>query len=106
MAAEACSIVDQIRFEEQQTLWTKDFEDSLVSENVDVFPGMMFSLAKKRMEKSKLWKIVRRMPKGTLLHCHLEAMVDLDWALEEAFATEGVCLRSSEPLNSPQALRK
>jgi adenosine deaminase CECR1 len=106
MAAEACSIVDQIRFEEQQTLWTKDFEDSLVSKHTDVFPGMMFSLAKERMEKSKLWKIVRRMPKGTLLHCHLEAMVDLDWALEEAFATEGVCVVSSEPLSSPKALLK
>jgi adenosine deaminase CECR1 len=106
MAAEACAIVDQIRFEEKQTLWTREFEDSLVNQNVDVFPGMMFSLARKRMEKSKLWKIVRRMPKGALLHCHLEAMVDLDWALEEAFATEGVCIRSSEPLASPKALLK
>lgn len=106
MATEACAIVDQIRFEEQQTLWTREFEDSLVSQHVDVFPGMMFSLAKDRMEKSKLWKIVQRMPKGALLHCHLEAMVDLDWALEEAFVTEGVCLRSTEALNSPKALLK
>ncbi|KAF2470990.1 Metallo-dependent hydrolase [Lindgomyces ingoldianus] len=106
MAAEACSIVDQIRFEEQQTLWTKEYEDSLVSQHVDVFPGMMFSLAKDRMEKSKLWQIIKRMPKGTLLHCHLEAMVDLDWAIGEAFATEGVCIRSDHPLSSPAALLK
>ncbi|KAF2276963.1 Metallo-dependent hydrolase [Westerdykella ornata] len=106
-AAEACAIVDQIRFEEQQTLWTKNFEDSLVRHHVDVFPGMMFSLAKERMEKrSRLWKIIRRMPKGALLHCHLEAMVDLDWALEEAFSTEGVCIRSDGPLSSPEALLK
>jgi adenosine deaminase CECR1 len=105
-ASEACAIVDQIRFEEQQTLWTKEFEDSLVSQHVDVFPGMMFSLAKERMERSKLWKIVKRMPKGALLHCHLEAMVDLDWALGEAFTIDGVCLGSSEPLNSSQALLK
>ncbi|KAF2751336.1 Metallo-dependent hydrolase [Sporormia fimetaria CBS 119925] len=106
VAAEACAIVDQIRFEEQQTLWTREFEDSLVDEHTDVFPGMMFSLAKTRMEKSKLWKIIRRMPKGTLLHCHLEAMVDLDWALEEAFVTEGVCLRSAGPLSSEHELKK
>jgi adenosine deaminase CECR1 len=106
MASEACAIVDQIRFEEQQTLWTKEFEDSLESQHVDVFPGMMFSLAKERMEKSKLWKIVKRMPKGALLHCHLEAMVDLDWALEEAFNSDGVCLRSGEPLCSPKARLK
>ncbi|KAF2796110.1 Metallo-dependent hydrolase [Melanomma pulvis-pyrius CBS 109.77] len=100
-AAEACAIVDQIRFEEQQTLWTKDYEDTLVRQHVDVFPGMMFSLAKDRMEKSKLWKIVSKMPKGALLHCHLEAMVDLDWALEEAFALDGVCITSDGPLSSP-----
>jgi adenosine deaminase CECR1 len=101
MAAEACAIVDQIRFEEQQTMWTKEYEDSIVKQHVDVFPGMMFSLAKDRMEKSKLWKIVNKMPKGALLHCHLEAMVDLDWALEEAFKLKGVCITSNGPLSSP-----
>ena len=73
---------------------------------MDVFPGMMFNLAKDRMEKSKLWQIVKKMPKGTLLHCHLEAMVDLDWALEEAFATEGICVQSDAPLSSDQARLK
>jgi adenosine deaminase CECR1 len=101
MATEACAIVDQIRFEEQQTLWTKEYEDSLIRQHVDVFPGMMFSLAKDRMERSKLWKIVSKMPKGALLHCHLEAMVDLDWALEEAFKLPGVCIISDGPLSSP-----
>ncbi|OCK85550.1 Metallo-dependent hydrolase [Lepidopterella palustris CBS 459.81] len=100
MAAEACSIVDQIRFEEQQTLWTKEYEDSLAEHDGDIFPGMMFSLAKDRMEKSKLWQIIRRMPKGALLHCHLEAMVDLDWALEEAFATDGVHITSPVSLST------
>ncbi|PVH94359.1 adenosine deaminase family protein [Periconia macrospinosa] len=105
-AAEASAIVSQIRFEEQQTLWTKDYEDSLVSQHVDVFPGMMFYLARDRIDKSKLWKIVRKMPKGALLHCHLEAMPDLDWVLEEAFQTEGVCLISDAPLTSAEARLK
>ncbi|KAH7086513.1 hypothetical protein FB567DRAFT_528122 [Paraphoma chrysanthemicola] len=106
MAQEACAIVSQIRFQEQQTLWTKEYEDSLLTEHVDVFPGMMFSLAKDRMEKSKLWQIVKKMPKGTLLHCHLEAMVDLDWALEEAFNTEGVCVIADGPITTEQQRRK
>lgn len=106
MAQEACAIVSQIRFEEQQTLWTKEYEDSLLTEHVDVFPGMMFSLAKERMEKSKLWRIVKRMPKGALLHCHLEAMVDLDWALEEAFNTEGVCIVADGPVTDDKTRRK
>lgn len=67
---------------------------------------MMFNLAKDRMEKSKLWNIVRKMPKGTLLHCHLEAMLDLDWVLAEAFVTDGICIRSDAPLSSAQARLK
>lgn len=104
-AFEACSIVDQIRFEEQQTLWTKDYENSLADDG-DVFPGMMFSLAKERMEKSKLWQIVRRMPKGALLHCHLEAMVELDWMLDEAFKLDGIHVWSDRGLTNEANLSK
>jgi adenosine deaminase CECR1 len=106
MAQEACAIVSQIRFQEQQTLWTKEYEDSLLTDHVDIFPGMMFSLAKERMEKSKLWQIVKKMPKGALLHCHLEAMIDIDWALEEAFNTEGVCVIADGPITTAEQRRK
>lgn len=37
---------------------------------------MCFTLAKERMERTELWKIVKKFPKGALLHAHLEAMVD------------------------------
>ncbi|KAI6832836.1 Metallo-dependent hydrolase [Hortaea werneckii] len=104
MAAEAASIVSAIRFEEQQTLWNASYEDNLAKqEPFEVHPGMMFSLAKERMESSKLWKIVKKMPKGALLHCHLEAMGDLDWLMEEAFNTEGICISAPSPLASDDA---
>lgn len=67
---------------------------------------MMFSLAKERMERSKLWKIVRRMPKGALLHCHLEAMVELDWMLDEAFSLDGIHVWSDRSLSNPASLAK
>jgi adenosine deaminase CECR1 len=107
MASEACAVVDQIRFEEQQTLWTNDYEDSLATDKYqgDVYPGMMFSLAKDRMEKSKLWRIVRRMPKGCLLHCHFEAMIGIDWTLERAFALDNVHIQSVGALSSPDLRR-
>ena len=98
MAAEACAIVSQIRFEEQQTVWTDDSEDELAHSNVDYFPGMMFSHAKGRMEQTKLWKIIRRMPKGALLHCHYEAMVDTDWLVDQAMDTPGLHIQSAAPL--------
>lgn len=106
IAQEACAIVDRIRFEEQQTLWSRDYEDSLANRDGDVYPGMMFNLAKERMEKSKLWRIVRNMPKGALLHCHFEAMVELEWLIEEAFNNRNVYLKAQESLASPEARDK
>jgi len=107
MAAEAAATVSAIRFQEQQTIWSHDSEDEVAKkEGVEVFPGMMFNLAKDRMENSKLWKIVRKMPKGALLHCHLEAMGDLNWLIDEAFNTEGICIAADVPLASPESLQK
>jgi adenosine deaminase CECR1 len=106
MAAEAAATVSAIRFQEQQIIWTHDFEDEVAKkEGIEVFPGMMFNLAKDRMEKSKLWQIVRKMPKGALLHCHIEAMGDLDWLIEEAFSTEGICIAADVPLDSSASLQ-
>lgn len=104
MAAEACAIVSQIRFEEQQTVWTKEYEDTLAAEVGDVYPGMMFNLARDRMEKTKLWKIIQRMPKGALLHCHLEAMVDLKWLIDEMFNIGGFHIIADGPLHTPSTL--
>lgn len=103
MASGACAIVSAIRFEEQQTIWTPEYEDSLASDKQDVFPGMMFSLARPKIEQTKLWKIVKKMPKGALLHCHLEAMVDLDWLYDRALSLEGVHISAEAPLDSEDA---
>ncbi|KAK3710750.1 hypothetical protein LTR37_010169 [Vermiconidia calcicola] len=107
MAAEASAIISAIRFEEQQTLWNREYEDNLAKdEGIDVYPGMMFSLAKGRMERSKLWQIVRKMPKGALLHCHLGAMGDLDLLIREALKIEGLCFSSDVPLVGDEASEK
>jgi adenosine deaminase CECR1 len=106
MAAEAAAIIAAIRFEEQQTLWNPEAEDDLAAAGITgIFPGMMFTLAKERMESSKLWKIVKKMPKGALLHCHLSAMVDHYWLIDLALKTEGICIKSHEALHTPEALR-
>ena len=55
---------------------------------------MIFNLAKSHMETTTLWKICQRMPKGALLHCHLGAMVDLEWVIETAMDEEGICFCS------------
>lgn len=61
----------------------------------------MFGLAKGLMEKTKLWKIVRKMPKGALLHAHTDAMVDFDFLLEVTFATPGMHIYCDTDLSTP-----
>lgn len=63
-----------------------------------LYPGVMFSLAKGRMEKTDLWKIVERMPKGSLLHAHMEAMFDIDFMIDKALETPGMHISAPYPL--------
>ncbi|KAF4548687.1 Adenosine/AMP deaminase-like protein 2 [Elsinoe fawcettii] len=106
MAREASAIVRAIRDEERRTVWTKDLENELAEEQNAIFPGMMFMQARPRMEQTKLWKIVKRCPKGALLHCHFDAMVDFSWALDQLFEYGGFHLSASAPLTEGTPLRK
>ena len=104
LATEACAIVSRILAEEHQTIWTSKFQDGLVRrEGVNLHPGMMFVLARDTMEKTKSWRIVKRMPKGALLHAHQDAMIDVDWLIDEVLATEGMAMLAKEPLFDPTA---
>jgi adenosine deaminase CECR1 len=48
--------------------------------------------------KSKLYKIAREVPKGTLLHLHFNAELDPEQLLEQARETENLYIRSTRPL--------
>lgn len=95
--------MSSIRDEERKTIWRAEANPEL--DQRELFPGMMFNVAKEPMESTKLWQIVRRMPKGSLLHCHLGATVDLDWVWNEALATPGMQMSCSVPLSS-ESVRK
>ncbi len=105
-AMEAAAIVAEIRRDEQRNLWTTEFEDRLAQEKDvgNIYPGMMFTLAKERIERSKLWKIVRRMPKGALLHAHMDALVEVDWLFDQLLSTPGMHMTSPEALHTETAL--
>lgn len=60
----------------------------------------MFHLARNRMEDTTLWKIVHRMPKGSLLHAHLDAMFDIDFLIDLAFSISGIHMWAPQPLRS------
>ncbi len=104
LAAEACAIVSRIRAEEQRTVWTGTFEDELAQrKGIDLYPGMMFALAKSRMEKTKSWQIISKMPKGALLHAHFDAMIDADWLIDQILVTEGMAMVADRGLSSAEA---
>ncbi|KAK2811689.1 hypothetical protein FQN50_002035 [Emmonsiellopsis sp. PD_5] len=87
-AQRACAIVSRIRADEATKIWRKASNGDDGDE--ELYPGMMFTLAKARMESTRLWQIARKMPKGALLHCHMGAMVDLKWLYELTLGTEGM----------------
>jgi adenosine deaminase CECR1 len=101
MAKQAGKIMACIRQRELRDTWHSNFEDTL--ENVhNRHPGMMFGLARETMESTDLWRIIERMPKGALLHAHLDAMIDIDWLIDQALAEKGLYIQASEPLTDTE----
>ncbi|TVY56310.1 Adenosine deaminase AGSA, partial [Lachnellula suecica] len=104
IAKQACAIVSTIRASERKTIWTTASSPEI--QKAELFPGMMFNTAKTHMETTRLWKIVQKMPKGALLHCHLGAMVDLRWVFNAALEENGMCVCAAEPLTTSEAREK
>jgi len=67
---------------------------------------MIFNTAKSHMRSTSLWKIVNKMPKGSLLHCHFGAMVDLSWVFEIAIETPLLVFSSDMALDSQEKREK
>ncbi|XMA12184.1 hypothetical protein WAI453_004975 [Rhynchosporium graminicola] len=117
-AQKACSIVSSIRLQEHSTIWSRQdphsnsksndetSDPNLEQEPEELFPGMIFNSAKNHMEPTKLWRIVQKMPKGALLHCHLGAMVDLEWLFDQAIQTEGMVISATQALVDDKSRKK
>jgi len=70
---------------EIDNLWKTDGDKSSgLDELSDLFPGMGFLTARQRIEKSRLYSVLQKMPKGALLHCHFGATVDMPKLMELA----------------------
>ncbi|KAL4938751.1 hypothetical protein BDV06DRAFT_46983 [Aspergillus oleicola] len=90
VAQTAATILSNIRKEELKSFWTAPATTNPTHELKEVmFPGMSFALSRDRMEQTTLWKIITAMPKGCLLHAHMEAMVDIDWMIDQALEIPG-----------------
>ncbi|KAL4932095.1 putative CECR1 family adenosine deaminase [Aspergillus undulatus] len=95
VAKRACEIVAQVCVQELAQVQ----QDGYQSDNIP-HPSLMSDAAKARLQGSDLWKIVRQLPKGSLLHGHLPAMLDTDYLIDQAFATPGIHVSAPKPLTT------
>ncbi|KAL4783201.1 hypothetical protein BJX76DRAFT_330630 [Aspergillus varians] len=103
VAKTAATVLANVRERELKSFWTTPATTS-TTENTSrdlkevMFPGMSFALSRDRMAETTLWKIISAMPKGCLLHAHMEAMVDIDWLIDQALEIPGFYITSPMPL--------
>ncbi|EFW99314.1 cecr1 family adenosine deaminase [Grosmannia clavigera kw1407] len=103
IARKACAIVERVRDDERRRIWTTGLEEKIASSGgasggtgTTVYPGQMFSHAKELMETTTLWHIVQRLPKGTLLHAHNDAMVEFSYIFGVLLDTPGIHIRGPD----------
>lgn len=99
-AQRADDIVRAIRQDEIDNYWrvagSPDGED-------ERFAGEVFPLARPLISNTTLWKVVKRMPKGALLHAHLSAMLPYDKIIQIILQTEGMVISASQPVDTEDA---
>ncbi|KAG5643235.1 hypothetical protein DXG03_001319 [Asterophora parasitica] len=88
LEAQADLRVRAIRAEEAATIWTQEHENI-----PHPFPGMEFLTGREIIVKTKLFEILSRMPKGALLHCHLDATVNAQVLLKLALEQPALHVR-------------
>ncbi|PYH44061.1 Metallo-dependent hydrolase [Aspergillus saccharolyticus JOP 1030-1] len=98
VAKSAAEIVARIRQRESEIFWTTAEGSHHEGKHPVVFPGMSFAISRDRMHQTSLYQIVSAMPKGCLLHAHMEAMIDIDWMLDQALEIPGFWISSPAPL--------
>ncbi|KDR73569.1 hypothetical protein GALMADRAFT_251310 [Galerina marginata CBS 339.88] len=91
----ADKIVRRIRASEAETIWKEEH-----SSIPHPFPGMEFLTGKSIIVKTQLFEILSKMPKGALLHAHLDATVNAEFLLELALKQPAIHVRIQKPLEA------
>ncbi|KDN38921.1 hypothetical protein RSAG8_09202, partial [Rhizoctonia solani AG-8 WAC10335] len=87
---QAAKIADVLRRHEEASVWRADPNKE---------PGMPFLWAKDTIAQTELFKIVKKMPKGGLLHAHLDAMCDAWYLLKLALDYPIIHVQTTSALN-------
>ncbi|KAI0028515.1 hypothetical protein K488DRAFT_58421 [Vararia minispora EC-137] len=76
----ADAVLRKIRVQEAETTWN---DEGVAKRNM--FPGMAFLTARSTIESTRIFKLLQKMPKGGLLHAHLDAVVNKAMLLKYAY---------------------
>lgn len=95
----AAEIVRRLKTREAQEIWNANEEQLM-------YPGMEFLSAKDTIMNTKLYKIMKKMPKGGLLHGHMDAMCDAKFLYDMALEYPNMHIRVTAAItaNSPLPL--
>ncbi|KAL5361830.1 hypothetical protein BJX96DRAFT_176594 [Aspergillus floccosus] len=100
VAQQADAIVQMIRQEEIDDFWRHPGTPENPED--ERFAGEMFPKARPYIAQTQLWRIVKRMPKGALLHAHLSAMLPYETILRTIMSTEGMVLSASHDVSTQE----
>ncbi|KAI0647558.1 Metallo-dependent hydrolase [Trametes meyenii] len=95
----ADQILRNIRAAEDKSVWGPDKPVHNIYGPQQMFPGMEFLTARETIVGTKLFAILSEMPKGGLLHAHLDATVRADVLLRLALEQSAIHVRAMEPVN-------
>ncbi|OQE72397.1 hypothetical protein PENNAL_c0097G10735 [Penicillium nalgiovense] len=98
-AKRADEIVQAIRQHEIDNYWRVAATDG----QRERFAGEVFPYARPYISNTILWKVIKHMPKGALLHAHLSAMLPYEKIVKIIIQTEGMVISASQPLNTEDA---
>ncbi|THU84805.1 Metallo-dependent hydrolase [Dendrothele bispora CBS 962.96] len=91
----ADKVIRDVRMAEASSIWTAEYPSI-----PHPFPGMEFLTGRSVIVQTKLFEILIQMPKGALLHAHLDATVNVPFLLDLALKQPAIHVRSPVPLDS------
>ncbi|KAG9119192.1 hypothetical protein FRC07_005932 [Ceratobasidium sp. 392] len=89
----AADILRNIRTREAAEIWNASAEKLM-------YPGMEFLIAKETILQTELYKIIKKMPKGGLLHGHMDAMCDASFLYQAALEYPNMHIRVPSAVTS------
>ncbi|KDN38926.1 hypothetical protein RSAG8_09207, partial [Rhizoctonia solani AG-8 WAC10335] len=93
----AVEIVGALRAKEAREIWNAGAEKLM-------YPGMEFLTAKETILNTKLYEIVKKLPKGGLLHGHMDAMCDAKFLYQTALEYPQMHIRIDSGITSALSL--